>query len=137
MALGGCHCIQTHTWNRTRERTIGLQRRYMSIPARGGTVELFFSWAWLIIVVWLIFRAFVQRGLLQRLIVKSGASNSDPPRLALIIPARNESANLGPCLASFLAQDYPASRLTIIVVDDHSSDGTAQLAKQMGSRTLV
>src|SRR5581483_7144789 len=50
----------------------------------------------------------------------------------------NESENIGACLASFLAQDYPASCLSIIVVDDHSSDGTAQIARQIaGGRAQI
>jgi glycosyltransferase involved in cell wall biosynthesis len=45
--------------------------------------------------------------------------------ISVIIPARNEQANIGACIECILAQKYPAHLLEIIVVDDHSEDGTA------------
>ena len=47
--------------------------------------------------------------------------------VAVVIPARDEAANIGAAVASLLAQNYPGS-LHVIVVDDHSADGTAQAA---------
>lgn len=52
------------------------------------------------------------------------ADNSLPP-LSIIICARNEAENLRRNLPSFLEQDYP--KFEIIVVDDHSSDKTAEV----------
>jgi hypothetical protein len=55
-----------------------------------------------------------------------------PPRwpvVVAVIPARDEAAGIARCVASLLGQDYPG-RLGIVVVDDHSSDGTAELARQ-------
>lgn len=49
--------------------------------------------------------------------------------ISVIIPARNESGNIGACLASVLAQQYPRNLFEIIVVDDHSEDGTANAVK--------
>jgi dolichol-phosphate mannosyltransferase len=43
----------------------------------------------------------------------------------VVIPTYNEVANLAPLVQQVLAQD---SRLEILVVDDHSPDGTGQLA---------
>jgi hypothetical protein len=43
------------------------------------------------------------------------------------IAARNEAGNICRCVRSLLAQDYPSSRLSIIVVDDHSTDETAAM----------
>jgi hopene-associated glycosyltransferase HpnB len=54
-------------------------------------------------------------------------SCSDWPSLAVVIPARNEAAMLPLSLGSLLAQDYP-SKLSIVIVDDGSSDGTAEVA---------
>ncbi len=50
-------------------------------------------------------------------------------RITVIIPARNEAKNIGACIAAIAAQDYPASLLEIILVDDHSEDNTASIAK--------
>lgn len=47
------------------------------------------------------------------------------PRVSIILPVRNEEANIDCCVASLLAQDYPDFDLTII--DDGSSDATPRL----------
>jgi hopene-associated glycosyltransferase HpnB len=49
----------------------------------------------------------------------------------VVIPARNEADMLPACLPSLLRQDY-AGRLSVIVVDDDSSDGTASTAAELG-----
>ncbi len=48
---------------------------------------------------------------------------------SIIIPARNESANIEKCLESILSQSYPLYE--ILVVDDHSTDDTALLVAQL------
>src|SRR5438094_10325512 len=48
--------------------------------------------------------------------------------LSIIIPARNEAQNIGPCLDGARAQDYPG--LEIMVVDDRSEDGTGEIVRQ-------
>lgn len=50
------------------------------------------------------------------------------PSVVAVIPARNEAAVVGEAVASLLAQDYPGT-LSILLVDDHSSDGTAEIAR--------
>ncbi len=55
---------------------------------------------------------------------------SDLPRVAIVVAARNEEANLPRCLEALLAQDYPFDRLDIFIADDHSTDGTADLVRQ-------
>jgi len=53
--------------------------------------------------------------------------------LTVIVPARDEADCLGPCLASLVAQSEPIFALgtdwELIVVDDHSTDQTAQIAR--------
>ncbi len=49
------------------------------------------------------------------------------PRVSIIVPARNEARNLPLLLPSLLAQAYPTDRLEIVVVDDGSTDGTAEI----------
>lgn len=51
-----------------------------------------------------------------------------PPRVTIIVPARNEARNIGACVQSMLSTQYPA--LELIVVDDHSTDGTGDLARR-------
>ena len=52
----------------------------------------------------------------------------DRPDVDIIVPARDEAQTIGPVIASLLAQDY-AGKFQIILVDDDSSDGTADLAR--------
>ncbi len=50
--------------------------------------------------------------------------------LSIIIPARNEEANIEHCIQSILQSNYPAHLFEIIVVDDHSEDNTANIVKK-------
>ncbi|MDB4881931.1 MAG: glycosyl transferase family 2 [Gemmatimonadetes bacterium] len=56
----------------------------------------------------------------------------DPPLVSLVIPARNEARNIRRCVESALASSYPL--LEVIVVDDHSSDDTGAIAREMMQR---
>jgi hopene-associated glycosyltransferase HpnB len=49
------------------------------------------------------------------------------PDVAIIIPARNEADSIGAVVSAHLAADYPGRRL-LLVVDDGSTDGTADRA---------
>ena len=51
----------------------------------------------------------------------------DWPDVVCVIPARNEAPTIGGCVASLTDQDYPG-RVSVIVVDDNSDDGTADAA---------
>ncbi len=46
-------------------------------------------------------------------------------QFTVIIPARNEAANIKACVVSILNQDYPTDAFEIIVIDDFSEDDTA------------
>ena len=50
------------------------------------------------------------------------------PRVIAVVPARNEAEVIAASLASLLRQDYRGV-FEIVVVDDHSGDGTATLAR--------
>lgn len=52
-------------------------------------------------------------------------------KVSIIIPARNEAANIGKCLGSVLQNNYPKDLVEIIVVDDFSTDKTAEIAKKL------
>lgn len=53
----------------------------------------------------------------------------DLPQLSLtvLIPVRDEEDNIGACLDSILKQSYSYNGFEIMVIDDHSSDGTAEV----------
>ncbi len=49
----------------------------------------------------------------------------------IIVPARDAESTLIPLLQDLNAQDLPKERVEVIVVDDHSSDGTARIVQVM------
>jgi chlorobactene glucosyltransferase len=56
----------------------------------------------------------------------------NPPLVSVIIPARNEAHNIARCVKSILSTTYP--NLELIIVDDSSTDGTAQIARDAAER---
>lgn len=54
------------------------------------------------------------------------------PMVSVIIPARNESLNIEPCLRSILHADYRP--LEVIVVDDRSGDDTAAAVERVAAQ---
>jgi hopene-associated glycosyltransferase HpnB len=49
------------------------------------------------------------------------------PPIVAVVPARDEAESIGACITSILQQPYPGE-LSVVLVDDQSTDGTAQLA---------
>ncbi|MEO0409035.1 MAG: glycosyltransferase [Cyanobacteria bacterium P01_A01_bin.135] len=66
----------------------------------------------------------------------SGAASDKPPRVQVVIPARNEADALPHSLPSLLGQDYPGE-LSILLVDDHSTDGTAAIAQGCAEASAI
>jgi len=60
------------------------------------------------------------------------AANNAPTHFTIVIPARNEAANIKACVDSILAQDYPTEFFEVIVIDDFSEDTTPDIVKEMG-----
>ncbi|MEJ5308535.1 MAG: glycosyltransferase [Anaerolineae bacterium] len=52
----------------------------------------------------------------------------ETPLVSVLMPARDEAAIIGETIRKLLAQDYP--RYELLLLDDHSSDGTADIARQ-------
>lgn len=51
------------------------------------------------------------------------------PSVVAIVPARDEASTIGAVVTSLLRQDYPGA-LHLIVIDDQSADGTADIARE-------
>ena len=63
------------------------------------------------------------------------ATHGEPgswPGVAAVIPARNEADMLPMTLPALLGQDYPGP-LSVVLVDDGSSDGTAEIATKLAA----
>ena len=56
------------------------------------------------------------------------------PHVVAVVPARNEAATISQAISSLAKQDYPGE-FSVIVVDDHSEDATAQLAQQAANES--
>ena len=67
---------------------------------------------------------------------KSENKNFSLP-FSIIIPARNEEENIGALLEAIQKQDYPSHLIEVIVVDDHSTDRTAEVVKRSGQVRLI
>ena len=57
------------------------------------------------------------------------------PKVSVIIPARNEAATLATVVRSVLASRY--ANVEVIVVDDRSTDGTADLAARLAAEPVA
>jgi hopene-associated glycosyltransferase HpnB len=69
-------------------------------------------------------------------LIESPAVAPDPavwPVVTALVPARNEADVIGQAIGSLLGQDYPGT-FRVIVTDDHSTDGTADLARTAAAR---
>ncbi|AGP60015.1 glycosyltransferase [Streptomyces rapamycinicus] len=95
------------------------------------------AWLWLLLGQGFFWRTDVR-------LPRSGPGGSGPPEpdgsgppepalwpsVAVVVPARDESAVLPASLPSLLAQDYPGPA-EIFLIDDGSSDGTGKLAREL------
>lgn len=57
--------------------------------------------------------------------------SDDLPFASVIVPMRNEAANIERCLRSLLGQDYPRGRMEIVVADGASSDGSREIVERI------
>lgn len=70
-----------------------------------------------------------------RRVLGMGGVEAGSRMVSVIIPARNEAHNLPRLLSSLASQ--PSGPMEILVVDDHSTDGTAEVARQFGARVVT
>ncbi len=56
-----------------------------------------------------------------------------PPFVSMLVPARDEERNIGACVASLTAQEYPADRFEVLVLDDRSGDRTGAIVAALAA----
>jgi hopene-associated glycosyltransferase HpnB len=90
--------------------------------------------AWVSLAIWIVLLA--GRGGFWRMNLRLPEAEGDAartwPGVTVVIPARDEAGILPLALPSVLAQDYPGP-LTVIVVDDASTDGTGEVAAELAA----
>src|SRR5207302_1066258 len=55
-----------------------------------------------------------------------------PPKVSVLIPAKDEAGQIGKCVSSVLQQDY--TNFEVIVTDDRSTDGTGEILDEMAAK---
>src|SRR5438445_5443237 len=84
---------------------------------------------WAGLILWLmlrIFRQFRTHRAASLARPAQDAADAPLPEIAIIVPARNEIANIAACLEGLAAQRGLTGGSSITVVDDGSQDGTGQ-----------
>lgn len=61
----------------------------------------------------------------------------EDPKICIIISVRNESRHIAQTLESILCNDYPAEHYDILVINDHSTDKTAEIVSKFKKVTLL
>jgi hopene-associated glycosyltransferase HpnB len=94
--------------------------------------------AWLALVTWaylvLLHGQFWLAGEREELGLPPAREPREWPRVTAVVPARNEADMIPRSIASLVAQDYPGE-FSIVLVDDQSSDGTAEAAQKLAQRS--
>ena len=67
--------------------------------------------------------------------IQPGQTVTEP--VSIVVPLRNEQDNIPGLLAALAEQEYPASSMEIILVNDHSVDGTHDLLKTIKNDNLL
>jgi hypothetical protein len=73
-------------------------------------------------------------GLWNLWLFRAPARAEAPPPISVLIPARNEAANIGDAVAAVLASE--GVRLEVVVLDDGSTDGTAAILAGIADERL-
>jgi cellulose synthase/poly-beta-1,6-N-acetylglucosamine synthase-like glycosyltransferase len=58
--------------------------------------------------------------------------SAEPIFITVLVPARNEEKALPALIAGLQLQTYPAGQFEVLVLDDHSADGTAKIVYDAG-----
>jgi hopene-associated glycosyltransferase HpnB len=94
----------------------------LGIIALGIWLHLFFGRGWF----WRVGRLNADRAV--------GETLSKWPSVVVVVPARNEAETIGRVVSDLAKQDYPGA-FSVVIVDDHSEDATASIARQIAQES--
>ncbi len=83
-------------------------------------------------VQWCIRLLMMRRGMAQRVVLSESSwpdDLPDPPRISVLVAARNEEENIETCVRSLLAQNH--DNLEVIAINDRSTDRTADILNEL------
>lgn len=63
-------------------------------------------------------------------------TDTDLPKVSVVITSRNNEETIGECVKSILQQDYPQNCLEVFLVDANSTDKTANIAAESGAKVV-
>jgi chlorobactene glucosyltransferase len=97
-------------------------------------IILFYQFSIVLILIIILINFIVNNHLFRNTVIYSlpAKIKNDPPKVSILIPARNEERNINRCLRSLTRQDYP--NFEIIVLDDNSSDNTRKVVRKMAEK---
>lgn len=93
-------------------------------------ITLFFTLFYVTVVL------FFRRGWV-RLPYSKAVDKMPSTRVSILIAARNEENNIALTIDDILAQDYPEGLMELIIVDDHSTDNTADIVSSYAGRGVI
>ena len=82
-------------------------------------------------IIWIVVYFSNKRNIFKNPIIKK------LPPVTILVPAHNEEKNIEKCLNSVKKIDYPKNKLKIIVINDGSTDRTAEIVKKFKGITLI
>lgn len=81
-------------------------------------------------VAWLVLGVLMLAGRRRMALLERGApAIQNPPKVSIIIPAKDEEAGIADCIRSVLAQDYP--NFQIVAINDRSADRTGAILDEL------
>jgi chlorobactene glucosyltransferase len=84
----------------------------------------------MLLLIWTLRHILISRALRRQILVQPdpvAGPPDNPPLVTILVAAKDEQDNIGDCLDSLAALDYP--NLEFIVIDDRSTDLTAEIVR--------
>ncbi|HXJ10772.1 MAG TPA: glycosyltransferase [Candidatus Limnocylindrales bacterium] len=108
----------------------------MGIETEWGVNALALIFAGVSLFIWIVLTFF--RGAFWQILafdddISKQESLERWPRVVTIVPARDEAGTIARTVESLAKQEYPGE-LRVVIVDDHSEDGTGKLAQEAAGR---
>jgi len=75
---------------------------------------------------------YLAHGRMNKLVRPGHALPQPPPRVTILVPAKDEESHIAACVESILKQDYPF--FSVVLINDRSSDRTGSVIEDLARR---